>query len=248
MTDRERAPDLLLAYLPHLDYVLQKFGPGVGDLLRRETAVLGDMLRQLVATAAEAGYRLVVWGDYAITAAERPVLLNRVLRQEGFFHVRRVGRRTYPDLYRSRAFAMVDHQIAHVFVSNAADLSAVRNCLAAVSGVDRVEPGAALIGHPESGDLVAVAAPGAWFAYPWWDAPREAPDYATHVDIHNKIGFDPCELFWGIPGLSISLDPGRVRGTHGRDDAPAALAAPAFDDPLPETTLELGARLRELLG
>jgi hypothetical protein len=96
------------------------------------------------------------------------------------------------------------------------------------------------IDHPLSGDLIAVAEPDAWFAYPWWDARREAPDYATHVDIHSKIGFDPCELFWGIPGLSVSLDPTKVRGTHGRDEAPAAFATTLARVPPPETLPELG--------
>ena len=73
--------------------------------------------------------------------------------------------------------------------------------------------------------LVLTAAPGAWFAYPWWSERREAPDYASHVDIHNKIGFDPCELFWGWPPPGVSQDPARVRGTHGRNDQPSLSAA-----------------------
>ena len=76
----------------------------------------------------------------------------------------------------------------------------------------------------DAGELVLTAAPGAWFAYPWWERRGDAPDYAGHVDIHNKIGFDPNELFWGIPFLTTSQNPRRVRGTHGRTDTPAAFA------------------------
>ncbi|MBO4344962.1 MAG: hypothetical protein J5833_04355, partial [Victivallales bacterium] len=81
------------------------------------------------------------------------------------------------------------------------------------------------IDAPEAGELIATAARDAWFTYRWWDARREAPDYATHVDIHSKIGFDPCELFSGFPPLvTTSMEPERVRGSHGRTDTPAAFA------------------------
>ncbi|HCN09388.1 MAG TPA: alkaline phosphatase family protein, partial [Lentisphaeria bacterium] len=76
------------------------------------------------------------------------------------------------------------------------------------------------IDHPRAGELVLVAAPGAWFAYPWWREKRQAPDYATHVDIHNKPGYDPCELFFG-PFLGTSQNHARIRGSHGRIDSNA---------------------------
>jgi hypothetical protein len=159
---------------------------------------------------------------------------------------------TYPDLYASWAFALVDHQVAHVFVRRAPGASApeptllakVRAVLAAVPGVATILD-AAEFGHLNAGDLVLVAAEGAWFAYPWWEEAQEAPDYATHVDIHSKIGFDPCELFWGWPPPSVSRDPARVGGTHGRAEPPVAFAStvalPEFDGNL--TTLGSALRL-----
>jgi predicted AlkP superfamily pyrophosphatase or phosphodiesterase len=214
------APDVLLTYLPHLDYVLQRHGPlaegAVRPALRDTTALLG----QLVDAAKAAGYEVLVWGDYAIAAAHGVVFPNRRLREGGLFVPRQVGRRTYPDLQASRAFAMVDHQVAHVYVNEPADLAVAQDCCRDIEGVaDIARPDRAA--DPESGDLVLTAAPGHWFAYPWWEKAREAPDYARHVDIHNKIGFDPCELFWGWPPPAVSLDPSRVHGTHGRADLPA---------------------------
>jgi hypothetical protein len=97
-------------------------------------------------------------------------------------------------------------------------------------------------------DFELTAAPGAWFAYPWWEEKVEAPEYASHVDIHAKPGFDPCELFWGWPPPSIGQNPARIGGTHGRIDAPAAWAATA---PFPcevRTLLELAAAVRGLLS
>ena len=120
---------------------------------------------------------------------------------------------------------MCDHQVAHVFVSNPDETPAVRNLLSALPGVASACSAAdAGLDHAESGELVLTAQPRAWFAYPWWDTAKEAPDYATHVDIHSKIGYDPCELFWNIPFLSTSTDCRKPKGTHGRSDAPAAVA------------------------
>ncbi|MBR4317507.1 MAG: hypothetical protein IKT85_02020 [Kiritimatiellae bacterium] len=45
------------------------------------------------------------------------------------------------------------------------------------------------------------------------------------MDIHNKPGFDPCELFFGKTPFQCCTDPSRIRGTHGRTDAPVAWAS-----------------------
>ncbi|OPZ28921.1 MAG: Type I phosphodiesterase / nucleotide pyrophosphatase [Lentisphaerae bacterium ADurb.BinA184] len=241
-------PDLLLTYIPHLDYVLQKQGPdgpGVAAAVAETARVLG----QLADSANQQGYRLVVWGDYAITPARRPLFPNRALRQAGLFLTRQVRRHTYPDLYASPAFAMADHQAAHVYVRDPARVGEVRRALEGINGIDRVMDHTACA-HTQAGELILLAAPGAWFAYPWWEDDYEAPDYATHVDIHSKIGFDPCELFWGRlfpPG--ISTDAARVRGTHGRTDWPAACATNLeLDAPPPDTLTGLSQAVRTCLS
>ena len=63
------------------------------------------------------------------------------------------------------------------------------------------------------------------------------------MDIHSKIGYDPCELFWGFPFFRTSLDCGRVRGSHGLADAPAAFAATGWAECLKDagSLLELTA-------
>ena len=221
---RSYAPDILFSYLPHMDYCLQREGPR-SPYLGTEADFLASLLERILAGAKETGYEVVIWGDYAITEANLPVFPNRALRSAGLFVARDVRGRLYPNLFDSRAFALVDHQVAHIHVREASDVPAARRVLEGLEGVDSVRTAEeAGFREADAGALVLTAKPGAWFAYPWWESSREAPDYAGHVDIHNKIGFDPNELFWGIPFLTTSSDPRRVHGTHGRIDTPAAYA------------------------
>ena len=208
------APGLCLTYLPALDYDFQRHGPRHPRARHAVRQLAGDL--RLLRTACEAhGYGLLVWGDYAIASATAGALFpNRLLDEAGFLRTRLVAGRRYPDLHASRAFACVDHQIAHVYVRDDADLPRVRELLAPCGEV-RPAPAHAGLDHPRAGDLIVSAPPGRWLAYPWWQTAREAPDYARHVDIHNKPGYDPCELFWGWPPGSVSLNPDRVRGVHG---------------------------------
>ena len=221
---RGDAPELIFAYLPTLDYQLQRHGtrhPAVAASVRELVAQV-----ETVAAAARAqGYALLIVGDYAITDVTGTVAFpNRVLRRAGLFATRPVRAMRYPDLYQTRALALCDHQVAPVYCADPAAKEAARRLLADLPEVEAVREGVA------GADLELVAKPGCWFAWPWWDDPREAPDYATHVDIHNKPGFDPCELFFGINPFHSGADVTRVRGTHGRADAPVALAT---DLPLP---------------
>lgn len=218
LRDVKNAPELLLTYLPSLDYDLQRFGPGhakSGKALQRALR----QLEQMLAAARQQGYEVLVFGDYAITETAEPVFPNRALLQAGLMSVRSVGGRLYPDLHTSSAFAMVDHEVAHVYVQDNDKIPAVKQALAALDGVVEVLDGPAQIskglGHARSGELVLLAGPGRWFAYPWWAAKNQAPDFATHVDIHNKPGYDPCELFFGWPPPSVSQDASRIRGSHG---------------------------------
>ncbi|MDT8389231.1 MAG: alkaline phosphatase family protein [Lentisphaeria bacterium] len=220
----EIRPDLLLTYLPHLDYVLQKQGPAPSKKVTKAVTELVAELTKVTAAAKEQGYELLIWGDYAITPATTPVYPNKVLREAGLMSTRDVNGMLYPDLHSSRAFAMVDHQIAHIFTRTPRDIGPAREALTGIPGIADIS-GHETMNHFRAGDLILTAEEGAWFAYPWWESPKQAPDYATHVDIHNKIGFDPCELFWGkLFPPTITLDTAKVRGTHGLTTAPAAWA------------------------
>jgi len=209
--ERETAPKLLFTYLPHMDYVLQKHGPNNHEHVKRALRQTIAKLVLLTRTAADLQYDVVVAGDYAVAPVQQVVYPNRILQEARLFTPRRVGQLTYPDLYTSRAVAVVDHQIAHVYVHDPNDIPRTRDVLTKVPGVAEVL-NHDFLPHPRSGELIAVAESDAWFAYPWWTEAGNAPDYATHVDIHNKIGFDPAELFWGSLPPRISTDP---RSTSG---------------------------------
>lgn len=219
MRMQEFAPDLLLTYLPHLDYDLQRHGPESPQAAKALDLLLGYLTR-LKAACEECGYEWLIFGDYAIEPVKRgAVFPNRHLREAGLFSVRDIRRMAYTDFFTSRAFAVVDHQVAHVFCRDdaaARDAKAALETLPGVAAVlDREAQRERSLAHPRGGDLALVAEDGAWFAYPWFDNKKEAPDYASHVDIHNKPGYDPCELFFGWPPGSVSFDTKKIRGSHG---------------------------------
>ena len=94
---------------------------------------------------------------------------------------------------------MADHQVAHVYVADPADLEQVRALCAGLPGVDQVLD---RTGRPTSGSTTSAPAsscwsptPTAWFTYYYWDDDDRAPDFARGVEIHRKPGYDPAELF-----------------------------------------------------
>jgi len=245
------APDLCFAYLPGLDYDLQRFGPDHPKAARALAAVVQE-LERLFAAARANGYEAVAFGDYAITPVARgAVFPNRALRAAGLFAVRDVRGMAYPDYYQSAAFAVADHQIAMVTCFDPAARPRAADVLRGLDGVaqvlDRSQQAALGVDCPRAGDLLLVARPGAWFAYPWWQSPREAPDYAGHVDIHNKPGYDPCELFFGRNPMRVSQDTSKVRGTHGLVGAGLETACFSTLPLKTDSLLELAASLRDWL-
>ncbi len=191
-------PDLLLVYLPHLDYDFQRFGPHAPQS-RRQVEDLDAAMAALVEEARERGRKIVITSEYGITEVNSPVHINRALRREGFLEVTPLLDMENLDPGASRAFAVADHQIAHVYVRNAEDRPRVRRILEDLDGVERVlgegEKGPAGLDHPRSGELIAIAEKDRWFTYYFWLDDSRAPDYAPTVDIHRKPGYDPAELF-----------------------------------------------------
>lgn len=269
------APDLAMAYLPHLDYDLQRFGPN-GPEADRAARELDDAIAPLLTDALERGYSVVAVSEYGIEEASRPVDVNRALRREGLLEVYVQDGREQLDPWTSRAFAVADHQVAHVYVPDAADLPRVTALLRGLAGVDEVLDRDAQarygLDHERSGELVVVAEPGAWFTYYFWLDDERAPEYARGVDIHRKPGYDPAELFFDPAdrlakakaganlvkkklGLryamsTVPLDPSCVRGTHGRlsssrADGPLLVTSDA--DLLPEAESLPAAGVRDLV-
>jgi predicted AlkP superfamily pyrophosphatase or phosphodiesterase len=238
---RRHQPAMLSVYVPHLDYDFQRFGPDDPrslQALRDVDAVVGP----LIALAQRDGASVVVFSEYGIERVDTPVHPNRILREAGLLQVRDEGGGELLDPVLSSAFAVSDHQVAHVYVKEARLLPEVRRLFSGVRGIgeilDDAGKRAAGLDHPRSGELVLVASPGAWFTYYYWLDDALAPDFASCVDIHRKPGYDPAELLFD-PGLLspklvvawkllekalhvrstfnvIGLDPAVVKGSHGR--------------------------------
>ncbi|GGC13498.1 alkaline phosphatase family protein [Cellulomonas carbonis] len=265
--------DLTLVYVPHLDYDLQRFGPDGPEAVaaaREVDAVLGPLLDD----AERTGTTVVALSEYGITPVSRPVDVNRALRRAGLLHVHHNATGELLDPWTSRAFAVADHQVAHVYVRDPADVPAVRALLTGLAGVAEVldRDGQATYGlhHERAGELVVVAEPDAWFTYYYWLDDDHAPDFARTVEIHKKPGYDPAELFMdpGDPlvtaraaaalvrrklGLRYSmrvvpLDPSPVRGSHGRlPDDPADGPVLLCSDPGARRGRLEAAEVRDLL-
>lgn len=236
-----RKPTLTVCYLPHLDYNLQRLGPDHPDIVR-DLGEIDAICGELIEDAERSGARVIVLSEYGITPVDRPVHINRALREAGLIQVREELGRELLDPGASGAFAVADHQIAHVYVHARERMGEIKGLLESVPGVERVldEEGKRkmALDHPRAGELVAIAEPNAWFTYYYWQDDDRAPDFARTVEIHRKPGYDPVELFidpafaspraavgWrlfkrklGFRSLLdvIPLDASLVKGSHGR--------------------------------
>ena len=261
--EEHHQPTLNLVYLPHLDYNLQRLGPGhpgIADDLRRIDDIVGGLLDFF----GSRGVAVLVLSEYGITPVDTPVHLNRELRRHGWLTLKEELGRELIDFGNSRAFAVADHQVAHIYVNDRSILNEVQDVVSDLPGVADVwdfavkaERGMA---HGRAGNLVAVARENAWFTYYYWLDDHRAPDFARCVDIHRKPGYDPVELFLDpkLPAVKariawrllqkklgfrmlmdvIPLDASLVKGSHGcrpasPDDWPLVLSA----RPLPADTL-----------
>lgn len=209
---RNKAPTLCLVYLPHLDYNLQRLGPDLDHpRVQSDLRAVDALCGELIDAAKDTGRQVIVLSEYGITKVRDAVHINRALRRAGLLKTRVELGRELLDAGASAAFAVADHQIAHVYVNQKQRLDDVRRLLQNLDGVQDVmnEAGkqAAGLDHERAGDLVAVSAPDRWFSYYYWLEEGKAPDFAATVDIHRKPGYDPVELFIDpqlrLPKLSV---------------------------------------------
>ena len=262
----KHAPTLTFVYLPHLDYDLQRLGPNHPNIAAA-VAQVDALAGELIEKAEAAGMAVVVLSEYGITQVSGAVMINQVLRRAGLLAVRpeQVGEQF--DAGASEAFAVVDHQVAHVYVRRPERIAEVAALLRAVDGVQSVWTGDDKrlhgLDHERSGEIVVVSRADRWFQYYYWLDEDKAPDYARTVDIHRKPGYDPVELFLDpsirSPKLKIGLkllkrklgfralldviplDSSLVKGSHGRiTDDPAD--GPLFLTNRP-TTLAAGTQI-----
>lgn len=243
--ENKYSPTLSLVYLPHLDYNLQRFGPNdrrIAKDLKEIDAIVGD----LISFFAKRNVQVILLSEYGIVEVDTPIHLNRLFRDQGWLTIKHELGHELIDFGASQAFAVADHQIAHIYINDSSVRSKVRTLLEKQPGIDAIldqnAKVADCIAHPRAGDLIAVAKERAWFTYYYWQDDNLAPDFARCVDIHRKPGYDPVELFLDpkIPAVKlkilwrllqkrlgfrmlmdvIPLDASLVKGSHGRNNRP----------------------------
>lgn len=240
-TDALHNPTLTLIYLPHLDYNLQRHGLDFSKISKDLNEIDG-VVKKLVEYYQKQDAHIILLSEYGITNVDHPIHLNRVLRKEGYINIRTERGLELLDAGESKAFAVADHQIAHIYLNDKSLEPKVRVLLESIEGVEKVLSGQELtdfnLSHDRCGDLVVVADSRSWFTYYFWLDDSKAPDYARMVDIHKKPGYDPVEMLtdpndrFVIPKVIgklirkklgfrtvmniIPLDAKLVKGSHGR--------------------------------
>ena len=237
--EHEFEPTLTFVYMPHLDYPLQRVGPEHKSI-PKELKAIDTQVGKLLERYDKSGVQCCIMSEYGIEPATQPVHINKVLRESGYLVVREEGGREYLDAGLSKAFAVPDHQIAHIYVREDVKLEPITALLEKEHGIDLIQTGESRgeLSHERSGEIIAVASKGAWFTHDWWMQNSKAPDYQRSVDIHKKPGYDPRELHlasgWRGSKIRIALllllkkcgfnkqldvitlDASKVKGTHGR--------------------------------
>ena len=260
-------PDLLLVYLPHLDYCLQKFGPDDQRIFKDLTEidqVVGDLISYLEGEGVEVN----IISEYGIVPTSNPIHINRIFRKAGLLTIREENGRELLDAGQSVAFAVADHQIAHIYINDLSQMEGIVTILNDVPGIAEVLNGPGKkrfqLDHPRSGELVVVAKPDSWFTYYYWLDDKKAPDFARTVDIHKKPGYDPAEMFFDpdkkflFPRIVfkllgkklgfrtmmdfIPLDADLVKGSHGQmvvndSDKPVFISLEKTNRNIPPTSV-----------
>lgn len=259
---REKRPKLTMAYLPHLDYDFQR----LPDHAPQRVAELDQCAGKIIDAANDIKAQVTVVSEYGLVPVQRPVHLNRYLREMGWLTVRPgpFGEMMMPG--ESDAFAVADHQLAHVYVRDPDKIDEVAKALQSIPGIDRVARPAELeLDHPRSGELIALSEPDAWFTYYYWLDDSLAPDFSRTVDIHRKPGYDPCELFMTskVRAMSrlaqkkigmrykmdvIPLDAKLVRGSHGLQTQPEKGPLVVGPGELPDDMRDFKAYVQRLMA
>lgn len=191
-------PTLTLIYLPHLDYCCQKFNPE-STKIDVELKAIDKICQDLIEFFESKDVQPIIISEYGITEVDNPIHINRLLRTKGYLQIREERGLELLDVGECKAFAVADHQIAHIYVKNKIDIPELKNILIQIDGVEKVLDDISKkeyhINHERSGDLILIAKPNSWFTYYYWLNDKKAPDFSRLVEIHKKIGYDPVELF-----------------------------------------------------
>lgn len=258
---RENRPHLTMVYLPHLDYDFQRYEKHLPE----RVAEVDRCVKTVLDACQEINAQPVVVSEYGLIPVSKPIHINRILREAGYLEVRDgpFGEMLLPG--ESAAFAVSDHQVAHVYVRDENRREDVRKLLRSVPDIQAVlDPAELELDHARSGELIALSNSDAWFTYYYWIKDDRAPDFAPTVDIHRKPGYDPVELFMtSMPRVMyrlaqkklgfrykmdvIPLDATLVRGSHGLPN-PSPDGAVVVGPTPPNNMTEIKSYIRDLLS
>jgi predicted AlkP superfamily pyrophosphatase or phosphodiesterase len=222
-TLEKHKPNLLFAYFPQLDYPSQKFGKNSSEVkedLKKIDVVVSSLIKKIKKLGIFEETEFIFFSEYGFNDVNDGISINRVLREKGYLATRTIQNKEYIDFEYSKAFAMVDHQIANIYLNNPEDKNRVKKILDDVKGIEKIcddkEKQELKINHYRSGDLIAIADRDKWFSYYWWLDDDKAPTFTKTVDIHRKPGYDPLEMFVDFKTKSIPFETTFVKGSHGR--------------------------------
>ena len=242
-TVENEKPNLLYAYFPQLDYSVQKHGKSsvqVQDDLRKVDNCIGSIIESTKKSGIFDQTQFLLLSEYSFNDVNGAIPINRILRDKELLKVRTIKNKEYIDYEYSEAFAMVDHQVAHIYLNKfgKSKINVIKKILEDVSGIEKIcddeEKSNLHINHNRSGDLIAIADRDKWFSYYWWYEEQtttnnlsgnesenpiqtdKAPTFTKTVDIHRKPGYDPLDLYIDSQRKSISTDVSLIKGSHGR--------------------------------
>ncbi|TAH27535.1 MAG: alkaline phosphatase family protein [Cytophagales bacterium] len=241
LVDKWHNPTLTFIYLPHLDYNCQRYGDN-HPLVKFDLIEIDRVLNQLITYYESQLANIIILSEYGITNVSKPIHINRILRKNDLLAIKyELGLETL-DAGASKAFAVVDHQLCHIYINDKNKEQEIIDLLKSTEGIEKVitsnERAKFLLNHERAGDIIVVADKDSWFTYYFWLDDSKAPDYARTVDIHRKPGYDPLEMIanpkikflplkvifkllkkkLGFRYLMdiIPLDANLIKGSHGR--------------------------------
>lgn len=216
-------PNFMFTYIPHIDYSAQRFGKDshqVSDDLVLADSIVEKIIDSTKKSKIYENTQFIIFSEYSFNDVNGAIPINIILRNHGLLNVRKIGEKEYVDFEFSKAFAVVDHQIANIYIKSPLEKEKIVNILKNISDIDIIitekEKKSFNIDHERAGDILVVANRDKWFSYYWWYDENMAPSFTRMVDIHRKPGYDPLELFIDTKKRSIPFDTGLLKGSHGR--------------------------------
>jgi predicted AlkP superfamily pyrophosphatase or phosphodiesterase len=223
-TIEKNKPNFMFTYIPHIDYSAQRFGKESNQV--SEDLVLADNIVEKIIDSTKKSQiyentQFIIFSEYSFNDVNGAIPINIIFRNYGLLNVRKIGDKEYVDFEYSKAFAVVDHQIANIYLkSSRDDKERIVDILKNISDIDIIMTEAEKkffnIDHERAGDIIIVANRDKWFSYYWWYDENMAPSFTRKVDIHRKPGYDPLELFIDPKKRFIPFDTGLLKGSHGR--------------------------------